>query len=51
MAASDRPSTENRDEIDTRPVILKLEDGGAMLYDRDNHRAWIQTTAAADVVP
>lgn len=51
MAANDRPSVENRDGNDPRPVVLELEGDAVVLYDPENPRAWIETTAAADVVP
>ena len=42
-------SEEKRDRpVALRYTSLDLEDGAVVIYDRDNHRAWIQSDGAVD---
>ncbi len=45
FTSDDRPTSRNDDDPPEPPLYaaLELEDGDLVVYDADNHRAWLQS--------
>ena len=50
--ADDRPTPRNEDDAPPEPplyAVLELEDGVLVLYDAENHRAWLKSNHTASL--
>jgi hypothetical protein len=47
--ATDNPEERSRDEQSKRYAELNIGDEEFVIYDRENHQAWIQSTVAMPV--
>ncbi|UPM42159.1 DUF7331 family protein [Halocatena salina] len=39
----------NGDDTEQDCIVLELEDGEVVIYDPNNHRAWIQSDVAVEI--
>jgi hypothetical protein len=49
IGPSERADTNEADGSDTGYVSLDLEDGEVVIYDPDDHRAWIQSDFTVEI--